>query len=150
MKRQRKKYEKPKRPWDKERIGKEKELMKKFGLRRKRELWRAETILRKYRRIARQLIAKKDREMEKTLIKKLEKMGLLVGNSTLDDVLSLGVEDILERRLQTIVFRKGLSRTIKHARQLIVHGKVRIDGRKIFYPSYMVPKDEENKIEVQV
>jgi small subunit ribosomal protein S4 len=148
MKRSRKKYEKPKRPWDKVRIEKEKEILKKFGLRRKRELWRAEAILRKYRRMARDLAARKDKEKEKILIDKLKKIGVLKEGATLDDVLALTVEDILERRLQTIVYRKGLANSVKHARQLIVHGHVKINGRKINYPSYIVPKAEENKIEV--
>jgi small subunit ribosomal protein S4 len=148
MKRSRKKYEKPKRPWDKARIEKEKEILKKFGLRRKRELWRAEAILRKYRRMARDLAASRDKEKEKVLIEKLKKIGVLKEGSALDDVLALTVEDILERRLQTIVYRRGLANSIKHARQLIVHGHVKINGRKINYPSYIVPKDEEDKIEV--
>ncbi|OYT41525.1 MAG: 30S ribosomal protein S4 [Candidatus Aenigmarchaeota archaeon ex4484_224] len=71
-------------------------------------------------------------------------------NSTLDDVLGLTVRDILERRLQTIVYRKGLANTPKHARQLIVHGHVYINGRRIVWPSYLVPRDEEDKIEVRL
>jgi small subunit ribosomal protein S4 len=148
MKRFRKKYEKPRRPWDKARLEKEKEILKKFGLKRKRELWRAEAILRKYRRMARDLIAKKDKEKEKVLIEKLKRMGVLKEGSSLDDVLALTVEDILERRLQTIVYRKGLANSLKHARQLIVHGHIKINGRKINYPSYLVEKGEEGKIEV--
>ncbi|MEM5867619.1 MAG: 30S ribosomal protein S4, partial [Candidatus Aenigmatarchaeota archaeon] len=136
MRRLKKKYEKPRRPWDKERIEKEKELMKKFGLKRKKELWRAEAILRKYRRIARNLVGKKDEKKEKILIEKLKKMGFLKDGNSIDDVLSLTVENILERRLQTIVFMKGFANSIKHARQLITHGHVKVNGRKIQYPSY--------------
>ena len=148
MKRQRKKYERPRRPWDKERILKEKELLKNFGLRRKREIWVAEALLRKYRRMARKLAAKKDKEKENVLIKKLVKMGLLQSGANLDDVLSLTVENALERRLQTIVFRKGLATTPKQARQFIVHGKVILDERKVVYPSYLIVKEEEDKIKV--
>jgi small subunit ribosomal protein S4 len=148
MKRQRKKYITPKTPWDRERIEREKVLMKTFGLRRKREIWRAEALLRKYRRIARELIAKTDEKKEAQLIEKLSKLGILPKNSTLDDVLSLTVENFLERRLQTIVFRKGFANTPKHARQLIVHGKVFINERKITFPSYLVPVEEEDKIKV--
>ena len=150
MRRQRKKYEKPKRPWDKTRIEREKELLKKFGLRRKREIWRAESLLRKYRRLARELAAKKDKEKEKILIEKLARFGILEKNASLDDVLGLNVEDILNRRLQTIVFKKGLANTIKHARQLIVHGHITINNRKIVYPSYLVPKEEEDKIQTTI
>lgn len=148
MRRLKKKFEKPKKPWDKERLEKEKEILKKYGLRRKKELWRAEGILRKYRRMARELIAKRDVEKEKVLIEKLKRMGILKEGSALDDVLALTVEDILERRLQTLVFKKGLANSLKHARQLITHGHVKINGRKIQYPSYLVPLEEENKIEV--
>lgn len=148
MKRQKKKYERPRRPWDKDRILREKELLKTFGLRRKREIWTAEALLRKYRRMARELAAKKNKEREKVLINKLVKMGLLEKGADLDDVLSLTVENILERRLQTIIFRKGLTTTPKQARQFIVHGKVVLDERKISYPSYLVVKEEEGKIKV--
>lgn len=149
MRRLRKKYEKPKRIWDKERIEEEKKIIKEYGLRRKKELWRSEAILRKWRRIARELIGKKDEKKEKELIQKLNKLGILNENATLDDVLGLTVKDILERRLQTVILRKGLANSVKHARQLIVHGHVKIDGRKILYPSYLVKKDEEDKIEVK-
>lgn len=148
MKRQRKKYERPRRPYDKSRMLKEKDILKKFGLRRKKEIWIAVALLRKYRRIARELAAKKNKEKEKVLIKKLVKMGLLQDGAALDDVLSLAVENILERRLQTIIFRKELSTTPKQARQLIVHGKTIVNGRKIFYPSYLVEKGDEDKIQV--
>ena len=64
----------------------------------------------------------------------------------LDDVLDLTIESILERRLQTLVFRKGLAKTIHQSRQLITHGHIAINGKKFFSPSYIVPKNEEDKI----
>ena len=124
--------------------------MKKYGLRRKREIWKAEAILRKYRRLARRLAAERNEAMEKQLIEKLKRMGIMENGNSLDDVLSLTVEDILKRKLQTVVYQKGLARTPKHARQLIVHGHVFIEGRKVTFPSYLVPKEEEDKIEVKV
>ncbi|HKZ45669.1 MAG TPA: 30S ribosomal protein S4 [archaeon] len=148
MKRQKKKYERPRRPWDKERIEKEREVMKNFGLRRKKEIWRAQAFLRKYRRIARELAAKKDKDKEKMMIKKLASFGLLQENAVLDDVLSLSLENVLERRLQTIIFRKGLAKTQKQARQFIVHRKVLLNSRKSIYPNYLVKKEEEDKIQV--
>jgi len=147
MKRFRKKYKRPRRPWDKKRLEEERNIMIEFGLRRKKELWRAEAELRKYRRMARELNARKDKEKEKILIQKLYRLGLLSSPSaTLDDVLSLTVSDLLNRRLQTIVYKKGLANTIKQARQFIVHGHVKVNGRKIVYPSYLVSRDEEDKI----
>lgn len=150
MKRQRKKYKTPTKPWSKQRIEKERETVKTFGLSKKREIWRAETFLRNYRRIARKLAAKKDKEQEKVLIKKLAKLGLLNETAGLDDVLSLTLENLFERRLQTIIFRKGLSNSVKQARQYITHGHVTINGKKVVYPSYLVLKDEEDKIQVDV
>jgi len=148
MKRQRKKYESPRKPWDKQRITREKEIVKTFGLRRKKEIRNAEALLRKYRRMARELAAKKDKEKEKMIVKKLASFGLLQENAGLDDVLSLTLENMLERRLQTIIFKKGLAKTPKQARQFIVHGKVLLDNRKSVYPSYIVKKEEEDKIQV--
>src|SRR3989338_5450086 len=147
MKRQRKKYERPLSPWDKERIEKERELTKTFGLRNKKEIWRAEALSRKYRRLARELEARRNKEKEKILLEKLIKLGLLNDGASLDDVLGLKVENFLERRLQTIVFKKGLANSTKQARQTITHGHVSINGRKTVYPSYLVSKNQDDKIQ---
>ena len=146
MKRQKKKYEKPLRPWDRTRIEAEKKLKQNYGLRRKKEIWRAQSILRNYRRQARNLAAKKDKEKEKILIDKLVKIGLLNTGADLDDVLALNVENLLERRLQTLTFKKGIAKTPKQARQLIVHGHVTIDGKRVRWPGAIVPISEEGKI----
>jgi len=146
LRRLKKKYKRPKKPWDKERIEEEKRLIEKYGLRRKREIWRAREILRRFRRRARRLAAERDKEKEKILLDKLYRMGLLDKNATLDDVLSLTVEDILERRLQTIVYKLGLAKTPKQARQFIVHGHIAFDGRRTVYPSMLVPRGMEDKI----
>ncbi len=148
MRKIKKKFKKPKRPWDKERMGKETVLMKTYGLRRKREIWKAGSILRSLRRRARDLAAKKDKTQEKVLLEKLSKIGLLSKNASLDDVLSLSVENILERRLQTLVFRRNLANTPKHARQLITHGHIAVDERRTIYPGFMVSRDLENKISI--
>lgn len=146
MKKQRKKYERPKRPWDKERIESEKKLKETYGLRRKNEIWRAESILRNYRRIARQLAANADAEKQKVIINKLHKLGLIHANATLDDVLALQTESLLDRRLQTVVMRKGLANTLKQARQYIVHGHIALGGRRNRWPSTIVKLDEEASV----
>lgn len=56
------------------------------------------------------------------------------------------MRDILERRLQTIVYRKGLARTIHQARQLITHKKIEVGGRIVSAPGYLVQREEEDKI----
>ncbi len=147
-KKQRKKYETPLRPWDQKRIEEEVEIIKKYGLRRKNEIYRAESILRNFRRRARELAARKNEKQEKELIEKLNKLGIIEKDASLDDVLELKLEDILNRRLQTIVFKKGLAKTPKQARQFIVHGHVKVDKVKIKWPSFLVPKKFEKDIQL--
>lgn len=143
-KRQERKYSRPKKPYDKERIEREKKLEKDYGLRRKQEIWKAEAILRDFRRRARDLQAHHDGKKEKELVGKLNRLGIKC--ETLDDVLETSLENILSRRLQTLVQKKGLASTPRHARQLIVHGHVTVDSRRIRWPSYLVESSEEEKI----
>lgn len=148
-KRHRKKYETPKQPWRTDRLLEELKLIGEYGLRNKRELWRAESILRKYRKIARSLfvLSEEDRRRkESVLIQTLYRMGILPEDATADDVLRLTVRDILERRLQTVVFRLGLAKTIYQARQLITHRHISVNGRVISAPSYLVKRGEEESI----
>ncbi|MEM4138083.1 MAG: 30S ribosomal protein S4, partial [Sulfolobaceae archaeon] len=84
----------------------------------------------------------------KQLISKLYRIGLLNSeNATLDEILGLTEENLLERRLQTIVYKKGLARTIWQARQLIVHGHIAISGRRVTSPGYIVSREEEDLID---
>jgi len=148
MRRIKRKFKRPKRPWNSALIKEEKSIMKEFGLRTKRELWRAREILRQYRKRARGLIAVEDERNTKILIEKMVKTGLLPKNSGLDDVLALDVNNILERRLQTIVFKRAKAKTVMEARQMISHGRVSVDGRRMKFPAYMVPAEKETKITV--
>ncbi len=148
-KRPRKKYETPPHPWIKERLDSERVLMRKYALKNKKELWRHETQLKEFRRRARRLLAARGKQAEierKQLLQRLNRLGLLPADAVLDDVLSLTIEDILDRRLQTVVFKKGLARTIKQARQLIVHGHISVAGKIMRSPGYLVLKEEEDGI----
>jgi len=146
MKRQQKKYERPLRPWDRPRIEAEKKIKQDYGLRRKKEIWKAQAILRNFRRLARELRAKKDKEKENILIEKVRKLGLIHANANLDDVLALNVQNILDRRLQTIVYKKGLANTPRQARQFIVHGHISLNGKRARFPSTLIVRDSEEKI----
>ncbi|NWG10724.1 30S ribosomal protein S4 [Candidatus Bathyarchaeota archaeon] len=148
-KKQRKKYATPRFPWRTDILKDELKFLGQYGLRNKHELWRHETMLSKFRGIARSLIGKSPEErekMERELLARLKKLGVLHETAVLDDVLDLTVEDILERRLQTIVFRKGLAASIHQTRQLITHGHIIIENRKVTVPSYIVTREEENQI----
>ena len=52
----------------------------------------------------------------------------------------------MERRLQTQVVRRGLARTMKQARQMIVHRHIMVGDKIITSPSYLVKAEEEDKI----
>jgi small subunit ribosomal protein S4 len=145
----RKQYDTPRKSFQKERIEKERGLKKVYGLKNKRELFRAESIIRAKRGTARKLLAlnlENRLKREKELLDSLKKMGILRGSPTLDDVLVLTPEALLERRLQTMVVRKGLATTLKQARQFITHGHIAINGKRVSIPSYIVGADEENKL----
>jgi small subunit ribosomal protein S4 len=149
----RRKYDTPSHPWQGTRIKEENELLKKYGLKNKRELWKAQSTLRNYRRQARDLLARlrygdlQAEKEKKDLLMKLANLGLLPDSASLDDVLALDLEKLLERRLQTLVYLKGLAYTPKQARQLIVHGHASVRGRKVTVPGYLVKRNEEPSIE---
>jgi small subunit ribosomal protein S4 len=149
-----KSYQTPKRPFEKARIEAETRLVIEFGLRNKREVWKAHSQLRRYRKAARDLLALKSASTDMAvfdakkheLLSHLQRTGLLGADADIDDVLALKVQTQLERRLQTIVYRKGLARSPKQARQLITHGHVAIGGRRVSIPGYRVTRSEEDTI----
>ncbi len=148
-KKRRKAYQKPRKAFQKERILKEKELKELYGLKNKKEVYRAETTIRKKRATARKLLAmdlEARLKIEKELLDSLKRTGILQGQPTLEDVLTLTSEALLERRLQTLVWRKGLANTVKQARQFITHGHISVNGKKIDIPSYIVTAQEEGKL----
>ncbi|MFH1053008.1 MAG: 30S ribosomal protein S4 [Candidatus Woesearchaeota archaeon] len=142
----RKKYSGPSHPWKKARIDSEAILVKEYGLRNKKEIWRLESKIKNFKDQVKNLSAKKTNQAEiekNNLLKRLRSIKILSETSTLEDTLSLTVKDLMERRLQTLVFRKGLANSIKQARQFIVHRHVSIGDKKISVPSYIVHVDEE-------
>jgi small subunit ribosomal protein S4 len=143
MKRKKKIYSKPKRPFNKQRIDEEANIKKEFGLKNKKEIWRAEARIKAIREKAKKMISSPPEEQE-ILFNKLKKIGLKV--NSIGDVLSLDKEDYLKRRLQTVVVNKKLATKPKSARQLITHKKILVDGNVINSPSYIVSTELENKI----
>ncbi len=144
-----KKFRKPKHPFQKDRLMEELEFIGKYGLRNKREFWKSRTILGDWRKLARKsrsLPQEQAIEVQQTLIKKLNRLGIIGSEAEFEDVLLLSVEDVLKRRLQTLVYEKGFSSTIYQARQYITHGHIQVRGKKINAPSYIVKKEEEEFI----
>ena len=150
----RRSYDTPSHPWQGERIKAEVVLVNQFGLKNKTEVWKAQSVLRNFRKQARELQAllrtgdaQAKRESD-LLLAKCVRMGVLpLEGATLNDILVLKEEDILGRRLQTLVFEKGMASTVKQARQMITHGHVFMNGHKVTVPGYIVLRDEEPSIE---
>jgi small subunit ribosomal protein S4 len=108
-KKKHKSYTTPRVPYNTEMFVEDLKLLGAYGLRNKRELWRIRTLLSHHRRRARSLLAMigGERELlEKQLIGKISKMGLIAPNGSLDDILTMSVEDFMERRLQTFILKE--------------------------------------------
>ena len=146
---QRRKYTRPTHPWQMERITAEKEICVNFGLKNKTELWKAQSRLARIRDGAKKLLAQKGERADrqrKELIDKMKNWGVKV--ESLDEILALDVSAILERRLESVVFRKGMASTPKQARQYIVHNHVYVGTHKVTIPSYIVLAKEEDTVRV--
>lgn len=148
-KKPRKKYEAPRFPWQTDTLKMELRLIGEYGLRNKKEFWRCRTMISKFRGIARSLLgmsAEERKKREGQLLNRLYRLGVLPKDAELDDVLDLAIEDILERRFQSLVFRRGLAKSMYQARQFIVHGHVAIGEKRVSSPGYLVLRDEEANI----
>lgn len=147
--RQRKKFSSPSHPWEKERIEEEKQVLEEYGLKNKKEIWKMKSKLKNFANHAKRLVNATGPQAEKEkiqLINKLRILGLIKKTDKLDSILSLSLKDIMERRLQTMVLRKGFAKTVKQARQFIIHRHILVGEKEITVPSYLVPSEEEKKI----
>lgn len=140
MIRKHKKYSNPRKRYDSTRIGEENKLVERYGLKSKREIWKIEAKVRYFRTRAKDLITA-SREEQESLFRKLKNIGLTV--TSISDVLALTKEDLLKRRLTTILVQKGLANTPQEARQMVSHKRVRIQGGVVSSPSYLVGIEEE-------
>jgi len=146
MRRLKSQFQGPSHPWQKTRIDAEREILRSYGLKNKSDIWKANSLLKKFTENAKTLIPKQTTQAEKEkeqLLSRLARLGLMPTGSQIEEVLGLTIGDILERRLQSVVFKKGMARSMKQARQFITHEHLMIDGQKITSPSYLVSKAEE-------
>src|SRR3989344_28955 len=149
IKRPSKKYSSPSHPWQKARLDFESQIRKEYATGNKTEIWKMNSILRTFLKIAKKLSSQRtaQEKLEKEqLVARVKKYGLINANGDLKDILNLGLKDIMERRLQTLVFRKGFAHSCKQARQFVTHKHIIVDGKIITSPSYLVPVGQEHKI----
>ena len=146
-------FKKPRRPFEKERLDAELKIVGEFGLRNKRELWRVQFALNKLRNAARVLLTLDEKDPKRifegeAIMRRMRNYGLLdETQDKLDYGLALGPEQFLERRLQTLVFKLGLAKSVHHARVLIRQRHIRVGKQIVNVPSFLVRTDSQKHID---
>ena len=148
-----KQYQTPKRPFELSRIEEETRLVIEYGLAAsgKSGLPRVHSGSTAS---SREIVALQSTGSEQARVERkkdepigsLQRSGMLSENADIDDVLALKVEQQLDRRLQTQVYRRGFARSPKQARQFITHGHIAIGGRRVTIPGYTVSAKEQEEI----
>jgi len=149
IKKHRKKYQSPSHPWQATRMKEETEIRREFGIRRKKEIWKLRSKIRTWMRQAKALVSQRTEQAErekKQLLDKLTSLSLIPEQAKLNDVLDISLSALFQRRLQSIVVKKNLARTMKQARQFITHKHIQVNGVAVTKPSYLVHQNEEASI----
>merc|ERR1719458_2229 len=85
------------------------------------------------------------------MLRRMQRLGLLADSERkLDYILGLTTAKIMERRLQTKVFKHGLAKSIHHARVLIRQRHIRVGKQIVNIPSFLVRTDSQKHIDFAV
>ncbi|KAK8806417.1 hypothetical protein WA538_003049 [Blastocystis sp. DL] len=143
----------PRRPYERERLDQELRICGEYGLRCKREIWRVQLVLAKIRKAARELLTLNEKDPRRifqgaAIIRRMARLGLVSEQEQkLDYVLELSTSKLMDRRLQTKVFKLGLAKSVHHARVLIRQRHIRVGSQLVNSPSFMVHVDSEKHIQ---
>merc|ERR1711978_249731 len=119
-------YVTPKRPFEKERLDTELNLIGEFGLKNKKEVWRVKMLLAKVRKAARNLLTLEDKDPKR----------LFEGNALLRRLVRIGVLDEQHMKLDYVLGLKiGLAKSVHHARVLIRQRHIRVRKQVVDVPS---------------
>ena len=144
----RKQYDAPKEMMDRTRLSEDNAMLEQYGLKNMKELWKIQTEVSRIRGNARKYLAggANSEEESKKLITRLSRLGIVKPETTIDNILDLKENVFLDRRLQSIVMKRGLARSARQARQLITHGFISVNGKKVDRPSFLVSSEAESSV----
>merc|ERR1712183_947593 len=144
----------PRRPFEKEKLINELRLIGSYGLKNKREVWRLQLTLPKLRKAARVLLTLPEKDPRRlfegeALIRRMVRLGLLDRSERkLDYVLGLTLSQFMERRLQTLVVKRNIAKSVHEARVLIRQRHIAVGRQMVNIPSFMVRKSSEGQIQL--
>ena len=142
----------PRKPFDRDRLMSELKVVGQFGLRCKREVWRVQLTLARLRKAARELLTLDESDPRRqfegdALIRRIVRLGLLKeGERTLDYVLGLTLDQFMERRLQTVLVKKDMAKSVHHARVLLRQRHIAVGKQMVNIPSFNVRTASQNYI----
>ncbi len=128
-------------------------LAGEYGLRCKREIWRSQLALAKIRSAARKLLTLDEKDSKRlfegeALLGRMVRYGVLGSDEKrLDAVLSLSTQRFLDRRLQTMVWKRNFAKSVHHARVLILQRHIRVGKQLVNSPSFLVRTESMGHID---